>query len=271
MVYRPISKDPADPRLGRLIPDDFEHVEKYPLTAGLVPEKPVPVALGVNWYSNFDNPVKKGNRWWIGLDSKNLGSIRGGHCICLEPGDELNPDGTIKTRLQDSATWYQFYDQGHEGACVGFGSSRMMSLLNRKRYFARWLWDRAKQADDWSDTNPGDDNGTSVNAAMKVLASSGHVAWKSTYESMNTDGESGDAYPRSGLVGSVSEGISAYRWARSADEVHAALKSPVSNKTGAVRVLNSWGSGYPSVVWMPDETLQRLISEDGEAAVVTDR
>lgn len=270
MVYRPIKKDPADPRLGRLIPDDFKHVEKYPLTAESVPSKPVPVALGINWYHDFDNPVKKGNRYWIGLDSKNLGPIRGGHCVCLEPGDELNADGSIKTRLQDSSTWYKFYNQGQEGACVGFGSSRMMSLLNRKRYFARWLWDRAKDADAWPDTNPGDDNGTSVDAAMKVLAAKGHVVYSTKYDSFN-QGRPGDAYPRTGLSGVTAEGITAYRWARTASEVHSALKSPVSDKTGAVRVLNSWGSGYPPVVWLPDETLQRLIDEDGEAPVVTDR
>ena len=39
----------------------------------------------------------------------------------------------------------------------------------------------------------------------------------------------------------------------------------------AVRILNSWGRGYPHRVWMPDETLQRLIDEDGEVALITDR
>ena len=33
MRYRPIDHDPEDPRLGRFIPDDWEHVESYPLTA----------------------------------------------------------------------------------------------------------------------------------------------------------------------------------------------------------------------------------------------
>ena len=32
MRYRPIDKDPEDPRLGRFIPDDWAHVEKYPWT-----------------------------------------------------------------------------------------------------------------------------------------------------------------------------------------------------------------------------------------------
>jgi hypothetical protein len=32
MRYRPIDGDPEDTRLGRFIPDDWTHVEKYPLT-----------------------------------------------------------------------------------------------------------------------------------------------------------------------------------------------------------------------------------------------
>src|SRR5215212_4104686 len=58
MRYRPIDRDPDDPRLGRFIPDDWEHVERYPLTALSAEEQParVPVVIGVNWYSEFDNP-----------------------------------------------------------------------------------------------------------------------------------------------------------------------------------------------------------------------
>jgi hypothetical protein len=67
------------------------------------------------------------------------------------------------------------------------------------------------------------------------------------------------------------EGITVYRWARTVAEVHGVLKSPANDRLGAVRILNSWGHSYPHRVWMPDETLQRLIDEDGEVALVTDR
>ena len=30
--------------------------EKYPLTAATAPSTPTPVAIGVNWYEDFDNP-----------------------------------------------------------------------------------------------------------------------------------------------------------------------------------------------------------------------
>lgn len=227
--------------LGRRAPTDFTHVDKYPLTAATTPAGPTPVVVGIRWYETFDNPIRdsRSGRWWIGRDD--LGTVRGGHCVCLAPG-----------KLPDLVGWWAFYNQGREGACVGFGSSRMMSLLNRKRYDARWLWNRAKEIDEWPDTNPGDDNGTSVRAALDVLRTKGHVPWH------------GDR-PR------MEEGISANRWATSVDEVHKVLQNGVGDRLGAVGVLNSWGGDYPHVVWMPDGVLERLMSEDGEVGLVTDR
>jgi hypothetical protein len=250
--------------LGRRVPTDWRHYEKFPLTADTLPEEPRPVAIGVSWYRDFDTPVKKGNSYWIGLDSQNLGTLRGGHCVCLESGDGLNGDGSVTRQMQDGRGWWDFYDQGREGACVGFGCSRMMSLLNRKRYDARWLWDWAKATDEWNETNPGDDQGTSVRAACEILRSRGHVRWSPSYQDR--------AYQeRDAEIPASDEGIMTYRWARTVDEVHAVLKSPSSDRLGAVRILNSWGRNYPHRVWMTDETLQRLIDEDGEVALVTDR
>jgi hypothetical protein len=250
--------------LGRRVPTDWHHYDRFALTAATTPAAPTPVAIGVNWYTDFDKPVLKGGRYWIGLDSKQLGKIRGGHCVCLEPGDQLDAKGKVTRLLQDSQGWWDFYDQGKEGACVGFGCSRMMSLLNRKRYDARWLWDWAKSTDDWPETNPGDDEGTSVRAACEVLRSRGHVTWQDAYAGR-------DYKKRDQEAPGSAEGITVYRWARTVGEVHGVLKSPANHRAGAVRVLNSWGRGYPHRVWMPDETLQRLIDEDGEVALITDR
>lgn len=250
MRYRPINQDPLDSRLGRFIPDDWKHYERYALTPETTPDPPTPVVIGVNWYSNFDNPVRKGGKWWIG--EGDLGDIRGGHCVCIKPGD-----------VKDWPSWQDFYDQGREGACVGFGASRMMTLLNRKRYAARWLWDRAKERDEWSDTNPGDDNGTSVRAAMDVLQTVGHVAW----ENRLIDTVQG----RRGFSPNASLGISTYRWASSVDEMRSVLSSPAHDKNDAFPILNSWGQDYPHLVWLPYATMERLIYEEGEVALVTDR
>lgn len=231
--------------LGRRTPTDFAHVEKYPLTAMEVIPQDVPVAIGINWYDNFDAPVAYADDAqsykWIGLDKENLGNVRGGHCVCLLPKG-----------MPDRASWYTFYNQGQEGACVGFGCSRMMSLLNRKEYDAWWLWERAKMVDEWDDTNPGDANGTSVRAACDILRKQGHVPIRKG---------------RSGVVAKA-DGIKTNRWATDVDQILHALGTPTWDH---VRILNSWGEDYPRVTRMPAETLQRLLDEDGEACLVTDR
>jgi hypothetical protein len=239
--------------LGRRVPPDWRHYELYPLTALTLDEvKPGPLVGGFNWYSNFDAPVKDSRGdYWIGKGT--LGRARGGHCICLKPAG-----------VRDVFAWWDFYDQGREGACVGFGSSRAMSLINRKRYQARWLWDRAKEIDFWPETNPGDDEGTSVRAAMQILRAKGHVKWD-WRRSPATDGS---AESRATLAALPAEGIAAYRWISDVQDALEVLGQPDRD---AVPILNSWGRDYPHIVYMPADTLQRLIDEDGELAAVTDR
>ncbi|MGW0196580.1 hypothetical protein [Nonomuraea sp. NPDC003201] len=190
------------------------------------------------------------------------------------------------------------YDQQREGACVGFSSSWAMSILNRPLYDARWLWDRAKEIDEWPDTNPGDNQGTSVRAAMDVLREQGHCR----------------LFRGRRKEAALTDGIAANRWASTVDEIrtsiaygtpvvlgcnwyadfdtpreqgkegpwigrgdlgrvrggHAICVYRASDRLQAVRLVNSWGLDYP-LVWMPYTTLQRLIDENGEATLVTDR
>ncbi len=258
MRYRPIDRDPDDPRLGRFIPDDWAHVDKYPLTTLPVTERPTrrPVVIGVNWYSEFDEPEldeETGEYFVARGGAGSLTRIRGGHCVCLEPGGEPDPEA-----------WWDFYDQGAEGACVGFGWSRCMSILNGELYVARWLWDRSKEIDQWPDTNPGDGNGTSVRSAGDVLAKSGHVDWSD--EHADDDHTERDDYRPA-----ADNGITRFRWARSVDEVHAVLGNARADELGAVPFLNSWGRNYPHRTWMPDDVLDRLMQEEGEIAIPTDR
>jgi hypothetical protein len=234
-----------DRRLDRIPPKDWRHYERYPLTAATAPAYPMPVVLGINWYAAFDNPERDSQRrWWIGRGD--LGRVRGGHAICVEPHS---------FRTRDADTWHVFYDQGQEGACVGFAESRMMSLLNRHRYDAKWLYWEAQRTDPWpGGSYPGADpqyEGTDVRAGLEILRTAGH---------------------RRVIVNEVAppaqrEGITAYRWLRTAGEALEVLGS----KTDAIVLLNSWGRSYPERVWMPADTLARLLAEDGEAAVVTDQ
>jgi hypothetical protein len=257
MRYRPIDRDPDDARFGRFIPDDWEHVAKYPLSAVATAEirRRVPVVLGVNWYVEMGSPTrdpKSGEYFMVG--AKKLTRIRGGHCVCLEPGGEPDRD-----------TSWDFYDQGREGACVGYGWSRCMTILNGgERYTARWLWDRAKEIDEWPDTKPGDDQGTSVRAAGDILSQKGHVDWTA----MNGRD---DHIARAKYRPEARDGIQRFRWARTVEEVHFMLDNEKADKLGAVPVLNSWGRAYPHRTWMPDDVLDRLIREDGEVAIPTDR
>lgn len=39
-----------------------------------------PVALGIDWMTNYDTPILKNGEYWIGLGD--VGTVRGGHCIC---------------------------------------------------------------------------------------------------------------------------------------------------------------------------------------------
>ena len=257
MRYRPIDQEPEDTRLGRFIPDDWQHVERYPLTALGPAERPkrTPVVIGINWYAEFDHPEKdsSGDYFIAKGGPKQLTKVRGGHCVCLEPGGE-----------PDKPAWQTFYNQGSEGACVGFGWSRCMSILNNDRYAARWLWDQGKLRDQWPETNPGDEQGTSVRAAAEALVAEGHVVWADSY--------AGDDFrKRAKYTPMLKTGINAFRWAKSVDEVHSVLGNAQADRLGAVPILNSWGAAYPHRVWLPDAVLERLMSEDGEIAIPTDR
>jgi hypothetical protein len=235
--------------LGRKVPKDFVHVEKYRFSAApQLVTKPAPIQLGINWYTDFDRPVKKGRYWWIGLNPNNLGSIRGGHSLCAPHDYKL-----------DTYAWYLWYNQINEGKCVGEGGCRMMSIENRITYDPTWLWNEAKKIDEWPDTNPGDNEGTSVRAAMDVVRTVGLV-------------RKGEKTPR------PEDGILANRWATTVDECLSVWLNPKFQAEGYCDLLNSWGrfnaktgAGYPHVVRMPLETLHRLLKEDGEATMITDK
>lgn len=231
------------PKLDAIIPEEKPYADKFPVSAISIDTiVGRPMAFACNWYTKFDSPVLINNRWWVAKPNDNLGSIRGGHCFCLKSSAQ-----------SDLIAWWEFYDQGVEGACVGFGCTRCMSLLNRKRYAARWLYKEAQGHDPW----PGSDyEGTSTDAGLWVLKNEGHRVWTST-----------GVKPVA-----AAEGISAYRWTKSVDEIHAILNMPLANSLHAVPMLNSWGRyGYPHIVWIPDNILERLINEDADAGVITDR
>jgi len=168
--------------------------------------------------------------------------------------------------------------------------------------------------DFWPDTNPGDDNGTSVRAGYDVARQQG----LSRVKTMQLD--AGARIPRAVDPQPVdlAEGVEVTRWATSVDEMRTALAqgTPVtigvtwysnfdnpievpdkfgktmwwigqgslgtvrgghcttiygaSDARQAFRMKNSWGRNYP-LVWLPYATMQTLLNEHGEAALITDK
>jgi hypothetical protein len=251
LEIKKLERTPADPRLGRLIPPDFEHVSKYPLissvTGNRTPDVPVSVQIGINWFNDFDNPIydAKSRRWWIGKNKTNLGKFRGGHSITI-PHDHT----------KHLVAWWKKYDQGNFGACVGFAASQLMSMMNRKFYDGFWMWDESKKVDGFADTNPGDNNGTTVRAAFDVLRDKGHVIIRGDKKSQPI----------------LQEGIvSVNRWSTDFQEILNALKNPLYDQLGAAPITNNWNVSYPHIVWMPGETHQLMMDQFGEYGIPTDR
>lgn len=231
--------------LGRKEPTDFVHVEKYGLRLAEHPEVVgQPLFFGIPWYQGFDRPepIEINGRitYWIGRGD-NWGSVRGGHEICAKP-----------VSLADNLSWYRYYRQIRR-ACVGFALSRGMSLLNRRKYNADKLYDAALEIDEW----PGNaDEGTSGRAGFDVLRLQGH--WRK--------------WGPLTFSARLEDGISANRWLTQAnmDEILSILGT-TDLYGGCIPLLNSWGTAYPHIVYLPAMGGERVLAEGGDCGAVTDR
>jgi hypothetical protein len=205
---------------------------------------------------------------------------------------------TVERVLKLDYDYRPKYDQGAEGACVGFACSWAMSFLNRRFYDARWLYKTAQIIDEWA----GEDySGTSVRAGMDVLRETGHrrIIGDRTLPIQPTHGIQSNYWAntvdevRTAIAAGVPvvlgiDWMSAFdrpekrsngeTWIGRADlgrvrGGHAICCYGASDRRQAVKLVNSWGERYP-LAWMPYTTLQRLldgIQWPGEAAVIIDR
>ncbi len=201
---------------------------------------------------------------------------------------------TVERTLALPYTYRRGYDQGSEGACIGFALSWAMSILNRRFYDAPSLYREAQRIDEW----PGEDyDGTSVRAGCDVLRDKGHKLMHRHSHTHNWEPE---------------HGIVENRWAFSVDQIRTCLAGGVptvigsnwyegmdrpiklgrewwmsyemgrvrgghawciygaSDKRQAFRMVNSWGLDYPLTL-VPYTLMERLLNEDGEATVIIDR
>lgn len=224
--------------LGRLVPPTFEHVEKYP-------------------------------------------ALR----FAATPT-------TAEWRL-DVPLYHSWYDQQREGACVAFGWSWESSIKNRRKYDAPWLYQQCKARD-----GQPNEEGTYLYLGGDVLRELGH---RRVYRQTEYDPDLAEGIDRFEWARSVDEVRSALagavpvvlgiNWYSNFDRPvkqaniyrigdgnlgsirggHAICATGVSDKRQAIRLVNSWGLDYPKAVWLPYTVLERLLQEDGEAAVAVDR
>jgi hypothetical protein len=211
------------------------------------------------------------------------------------PSRMLLPDSVVSAEIVLSLPrhYRPRYHQRNEGACVGFGWSWVSSINNRRLYDARWLYKEAQRIDEW----PGENySGTSVRAGGEVLRTIGHrhiwhgisrdpdssdgiseYRWAQTVDEMRTAVTYGNA-----IVLGINwytnfdqpEKVSSRNWIGRGDlgsirGGHAICCYGASDRLQAFRLVNSWGSDYP-LVWIPYETMRRMLDENGEAALVTD-
>lgn len=248
-----------DPRLDRVPSSVSDHLDKYPLTAATMPSVASSMLFAINWYSNFDWPklrkINGVNRWVIGDGS--LGSIRGGHAVCARHWD-----------LTDLSGWWDFYNQGTEGRCVEFGSLRLLTQMNRKRYdiTSRWHYHLMQETDEWTGCYLGHDGfryeGTSGRAGLEVLRAFGAIPARRAGSPEITLEEGAE-------LADEQEGIQTYRWARDWQDVRTALNVP--DYLPGVPINNSWGRDYQHEVIMLDAAGERVLNEYGELGIVTDK
>jgi hypothetical protein len=199
---------------------------------------------------------------------------------------------TVPTQLRN------FYNQGNSNSCVGYSSSWMMSIYNnnpQQKYDAVWLYHQAQLNDDDPETMPEYDNGAYVWSAFKVLQKQGHKKIGETNSDIN-DGiksyywckNANDVRTAIALGRPVVLGILWYEnfmkpelyngeyWiGRNTNRLgqilggHAILAFAASDRRQSVKLINTWGQGYPYVN-VGYSLLDRLLSEGGEACVSID-
>jgi hypothetical protein len=251
-----------DPRLDRVPSLTSEHVDKYPITATTLASANSSMMVAINWYENFDAPRRRLIngvwRWVIG--EGNLGRVRGGHAVCGR-----------NWKLTDLLSWHHHYNQGSEGRCVEFAKLRILSQMNRKKYdvSSKWHYHTAQHGDEWNGCFLGHDGfayeGTSGRAGLEVLRAYGAIP--ALYKTGTTDPsismEDAPKFVR------PEDGIAAYRWATTWDQVRQALNVPAY--LPGIPINNSWGNSYPKEVILLDSAGERVLGEWGEFGIVTDK
>lgn len=183
-------------------------------------------------------------------------------------------------------------DQGTEGACVGFGwthealstpvrvdfsTLRNKNLPTQPDTFARTLYRDAQHVDEWLGN---DYEGTSVNAGAKVMRDRGLLReWRWARNAQEVALSINNIGP---VVLGVNWYDGMYEAPRGILDIHGSLagghcilayatrlRGRVFEDEPAVGIFNSWGPYYGNngTAWIRLSALERLMRENGEAAV----
>lgn len=232
------------------------------------------------------------------------------------------PTVKVAERTLQLPAWHWDHDQGRQGSCVGHGAAMERAITNLaqnrkagvpspgRRYDPLHLWNEAKRIDPWPDTNPGDENGTSVSAAYDVLRTLGPRRCQIRFDPV---AETPVPYNEKPTL--IADGVLRNRWATNIDEIRSAIQGGtpvaigvdwpdrfdeptllhsewwvlapgatvpstnvghcvclygVSDRRQAFKVKNSWGRPYP-LAWLPYGAMGALLDRSGEACLAVDR
>jgi hypothetical protein len=171
-------------------------------------------------------------------------------------------------------------DQGQTPRCVGYAWRQWLSsalLMTKTGPDADAIYHGAQQNDEW----PGEDyDGSSVRGGAKFLSNLGHIrtyVWAAHVGDMiafllggkgtivlGTNWYDGMFQPDKNAVVSIGGAVAGG---------HAYLCIGYSAPRGVFRFINSWGPtfGDRGTFWMTGETVERLLTEDGEAVAASEK
>lgn len=177
-------------------------------------------------------------------------------------------------------------DQGNTPQCVGYSTWAFLTaspVRNHPVFSPTTLYREAQDNDEW----PGNDyDGSSVRGAMKALQKRGLVSsysWAFSCEPaidhmltvgpmvLGTLWYDGMFHPdKQGYIWPTGQVVGGHAWLGGI-AVDRERKNP-DGTVGAIRKLGSWGKRYGQNgrVWIAFHVLDRLIKEQGEAAVATE-
>ena len=219
----------------------------------------------------------------------------------------MGPPPVVERRLTLPSNYQVDYDQKDDPACVGASLSIAMAMLNYGDvYDFKWLWQNAKDFDYVFSTKKGDNQGTTVNGACRVLKQLGHVMvdkiLRMPMPANKADGIIEYRWDHScnGILWSIGKGVpvvvatdwfslmnypeffeGAYWIGRNAPDnldilgipegSHAYCIFAASTSKGYVSMAQSWGRDFPEEVRIPIKFMNKLLTRRGEVALITDR